>query len=70
MWCNHQQPVKLTHGTQSDVSEDDNDKDNTANHISAAPGNKQNNKKKWEQKEMCDLGVQDYKYISDICKYI
>lgn len=46
VWCNHWQPVKLTHSTQSDVSKDDNDKDNTANHISAAPGNR---KGMWEQ---------------------
>lgn len=32
------QCVKLTHCTQSDVADDDNDEDNTANHISAAPG--------------------------------
>lgn len=37
VWYNQQQCVKLTHGTQSNVAENDKDEDNTANHISAAP---------------------------------
>ena len=33
---------QLTHGAQSDVTEDDDDEDNTAHNVSAAPGERTN----------------------------
>lgn len=39
LWCNHQQCRKLTDSTQGDVAQDNNEKDNAANHISALPAN-------------------------------
>ncbi len=40
MCSNQQGCVKLTNSTQSDVAKDDDDENNTANNVSAAPGEK------------------------------
>lgn len=49
VWCYRRRCVKLTNGTQSDVAKDDDDENKTANHISAAPGEK----KSVRTNEMC-----------------
>lgn len=48
MWCYRRRCVKLTNGTQSDVAKDDDDENKTANHISAAPGEKKKCENKWD----------------------
>lgn len=53
VWCDDQRRrYQLTDGTQSNVAEDDDDENNTADHISAAPGERDNKEDTFDMGEV------------------
>lgn len=52
VWCDRRRRYQLTNGTQSNVAEDDDDENNTADHISAAPGERDNKEETFDMGEV------------------